>query len=171
MSEVLYSRDCVIYFKDDSYTVVVDDLMVQGGWPGGQGVQFAGSTADEFLVTYSRGHFGGFLVWGSDEEGDRFASMTRSQPHYRYATMLSGATLMATSSYERYTWASRQVGVLVPLTYQANQRLYLSMRGLWTNEDELTVSGDLEAPASLAGIVAQIPKAENNHYLGVQTVM
>lgn len=171
MTETFQSRDCIIYFKDDNYTVVVDDLMVQNGWPGGQGVQFAGSVNDEFLVTYSRGHFGGFLVWGSDEDGDRFTSMTKNQPHYRFATMLSGAALMATSSYERYTWASRQAGPLVPLVYQPNQRLYLSLRGLWTNEDELTVSGDLEAPASLAGIVAQIPKDRNNWFLGIQTVM
>jgi len=171
MPETFQSRDCVIYFKDDTYTVVVDATMVQNGWPGGQGVQFAGSVNDEFLVTYSRGHFGGFLVWGSDEDGDRFTAITKNQPHYRFATMLGGAALMATSSYERYTWASRQAGPLVPLVYQPNQRLYLSLRGLWTNEDELTVSGDPEAPASLAGIVAQIPKESNNLFLGIQTVM
>ena len=171
MPEIFHTRDCVVYFKDDVYTVVVDDAMVQAGWPGGQGVQFVGSVNDEFLVTFSRGHFGGFLMWGSDEDGDRFTAMTRNQPHYRFATMLSGAALISTSSYERYTWASRQVGPLVPLAYQTNEKLYLSLRGLWTNEDELSLSGAADAPASLAGIAAQAPKQENNFFLGIQTVM
>lgn len=172
MPEIFHSRDCVVYYKDDAYTVTVDADMVQGGWPGGQGVQFVGSTTeDEFLVTYSRGFFGGFLIWGSDEEGDRFTATTRNQPHYRFATMLSGAALFATSSYERYTWASRQAGPLVEITYQANEKLYLSLRGLWTNEDELSLSGDPDAPSPLAGITAQTPKEENRFFLGIQTVM
>lgn len=171
MPEIFHTRDCIVYFKDDAYTVVVDGAMVSAGWPGGQGVQFVGATGDDFLVTFSRGHFGGFLMWGSDEEGDDFTAMTRNQPHYRFATMLSGAALLATSSYERYTWASRQVGPLVPLTYGINDKLYLSLRGLWTNEDELTASGDPDAPASLAGITAQVPMEPNNWFLGIQTVM
>jgi hypothetical protein len=171
MPEIFHTRDCIVYYKDDAYTVTVDTPMVQGGWPGGQGAEWVGSVDDEFLVTYSRGRFGGFLVWGSDEEGDDHTAMTRNQPHYRFATMLSGAALIATSSYERYTWASRQVGPLVPLTYGVNDKLYLSLRGLWTNEDELTVSGDPDAPAPLAGIAAQVPKELNNWFVGIQTVM
>lgn len=171
MPEIFRTRDCIVFWKDDAYTVAVDDNLVQQGWPGGQGVQFVGSVGDEFLVTFSQGLFGGFLVWGSDEEGDDYTAMTRNQPHYRFATLLAGAALFATSSYERYTWASRQAGPLVSLTHTADQKLYLSLRGLWTNEDELTVSGDPDAPASLAGMVAQVPKELNDYYLGIQTVM
>ena len=171
MPELFRTRDCIVYYLDDAYTVVVDSTLVQQGWAGGQGVQWAGTVADDFLVTFSRGFFGGFLVWGSDEDGDDFTAGTRNQPHYRFATMLSGAALFVTSSYERYTWASRQVGPLVPLVYQPDQKLYLSLRGLWTNEDELTASGDPAAPSPLAGMTAQIPKALNDYYLGVQTVM
>ncbi len=171
MFEIFHTRDCIVYFKDDAYTVIPDDTLVQAGWPGGQGVQFSGCVSEGFLVKFSRGHFGGFLVWGSDETGDRYTGVTRNQLHYRFATMLSGAALMSTSSYERYTWASRQAGPLVPLVYQTNEKLYLSLRGLWTNEDELSLSGDPKAPASLAGIAAQAPKTENSLFLGIQTVM
>lgn len=171
MNEIFRSRDCVVFAKDDSFTVVVDDAMAQGGWAGGQGVQWIGATKDEFLVTYSRGQFGGFLVWGSDEAGDDFTAITRNQPHYRFATMFSGAVLFTTRSFEQYTLASRLSPPLVPLTYGVNDPLYLSLRGLWTKEDELTLSSDPEAPAPVTGYVAQVPKSLNNFYLGIQAAM
>jgi hypothetical protein len=123
------------------------------------------------LVTYSEGLYGGFLVWGSDEEGDRFTAITRQQPHYRYATMFSGGCLISTSSYEQYTYASRLGGPLVPLVYQVQDILYLSLRGLWTKEDEMTLSGHPLAPAFFTGFVAQIPKTSNRNFLGIQTSM
>jgi len=169
--EILRSRDCVVFFKGDTQTVAVSQAMVTGGWPGGQGVQWAGSTGDERLVTYSEGLYGGFLVWGSDEEGDRFTAITRQQPHYRYATMFSGGCLISTSSYEQYTYASRLGGPLVPLVYQVQDILYLSLRGLWTKEDEMTLSGHPLAPAFFTGFVAQIPKTSNRNFLGIQTSM
>jgi len=171
MSEVIRARDAVVWFKDDATTVVVDSAMVAAGWPGGQGVQWVESPNDEILVTFSDGHHGGFLVWGSDEEGDDFTAMTRSQPLYRFATMLYGSTLFSTSSYERYTLTSRLAGPLVPLTYTVNDTLFLSLRGLWTTEDELTISAAPSAPATPAGIVAQVPKSLNNLFLSVQTTM
>ena len=172
MTEILRSRDCIVFFKGDTQTVTVADAMVQSGWAGGQGVQWAPSTTDERTVTYSKGLFGGFLVWGSDETGDRFASSTKNQPHYRFATMLSGGCLIATSTYEKYTYASRLAGPLVPLVYGPNDVLYLSLRGLWTKEDELTLSGDLLlAPAFFTGFVSQVPKASNGFFLGIQTSM
>ena len=158
-----------MFFKGDTQTVVVSQSMVGQGWPGGQGVQWVGSTPDERVVTYSQGLYGGFLVWGSDEPGDDFAATTRSQLYYRYATMLSGGSLIATSSYERYTYASRVSGPLVPLVYAAQDILYFSKRGLWTKEDELTLSGDPRAPAFFSGFVAQTPKASNRNFLGIQT--
>lgn len=171
MPEIFRSRDCIVFVKDDAYTVTVDTSMAQGGWPGGQGVQWAPSSKDEFTVTYSRGKFGGYLVWGSDESADDLAATTRNQPHYRFATIFGGSSLMATSSYERYTLASRLVGPLVPLVYGVDDVLYLSLRGLWTKEDELTLSSDSQAPSSVAGYVAQAPGAANSYFLGIQTAM
>lgn len=171
MPEIFRSRDCTVFFKGDTQTVAVSQAMVDGGWPGGQGVQWVNASVDDRVVTYSSGLYGGFLVWGSDEEGDRFTAITRQQPHYRYATMFSGGCLIATSSYERYTWASRQAGPLVPLVYGMQDILYLSLRGLWTKEDELTLAGSPLAPAFFTGFVAQLPKASNRFFLGIQTSM
>jgi len=172
MAEILRSRDCVVLYYGDRQTVAVDSAMAQGGWPGGQGVQWVGVVPDVRTVTYSNGLYGGFLVWGSDETGDRFVSTTRNQVVYREATMFSGGCLMLTSSYERYTYASRiGGGPLVPLAYGPNDVLYLSLRGLWTKEDELTLSGNLLAPAFYTGFVAQVPKPSNRQFLGVQTSM
>lgn len=172
MSEIFRSRDCVVLFKGDSTTVTVDTAMVAGGWAGGQGVQWVGATQDDRVVTYSSGLYGGFLVWGSDEVGDRFTAITNQQTAYRYATMFFGGNLMLTSTYERYTYASRiGGGALVPLVYQPNEVLYLSLRGLWTKEDELTITGNPLAPAFFVGFVAQVPKVLNKFWLGVQTSM
>jgi hypothetical protein len=172
MRDIQRGRDCILYFYGDRQTVVVADAMVTGGWAGGQGVQWADSPLDERVVTYSTGLYGGFLIWGSNEPGDDFTAMTRSQPHYRYATMFSGGCLIGTTSYERYTYTSRTgPGPLVPLTYLPNDVLYLSRRGLWTNEDEMTPAGDPLAPAFFTGFVAQIPKPANAYYLHIQTSM
>jgi hypothetical protein len=170
MVEIFRSRDCVVFYKDDAYTVAVDDTLVSEGWVGGQGVQWVASSS-EFTVTRSIGFFGGFLVWGSDEDGDRYTAVTQNQLYYRFATMLSGACLISTSTYEQHTWSSRQAGPLVPNTFAANQKLYLSLRGYWTPEDELSASGHPSAPAPLAGVVARLPKAQNGWSLGIQTVM
>jgi hypothetical protein len=173
MTEILRSRDCIVLFKGDSTTVTVSSAMVAGGWAGGQGVQWVGVSQDDRVVTYSSGLYGGFLVWGSDETGDRYTAMTNQQTTYRYATMFFGGSLISTSTYERYTYASRISGPLVPLVYSPNDPLYFSLRGLFTNEDELsqqTPSNPL-APAFFVGFVAQIPKAQNNYWLGIQTSM
>lgn len=172
MSEILRSRDCIVFLKGDSQTVVVSQSMVNSGWPGGQGVQWAGSTADERIVTFSTGLFGGFLIWGSDESGDGFTAQTRSQPHYRYATLLSGSNVISTSTYERYTFASRSGGgPLVPLVYTSQAPLYFSRRGIWTIEDEMTLDSDPQAPALSMAVVCQVPKPATREYLGVQTFL
>jgi hypothetical protein len=170
MADIIRSRDCVVFFYGDRQTVAVSNNLVQFGWAGGQGVQWVSSVEDERLVTYSKGLFGGFLVWGSEETGDQFTSMTGQFKKYRYATMFSGGCLIATTTYERYTYASRVgPGPLVPLVYQANDILYLSLRGLWTKEDELSLSGDPQAPCFFSGFVSQVPKANNNFFMGIQT--
>lgn len=173
MPDILRSRDCVVFFYGDRQTVTVDQAMVTGGWPGGQGVRWVNASAgvDDRIVTYSNGLYGGFLIYGSDETGDQFTSMTRQQPYWRYATMFSGGCLISTSSYEKYTYASRLAGPLVSLVYLPNDILYFSLRGLWTKENELSLSGDPLAPAFFVGFVAQIPKPVNNFFLGVQSSM
>jgi hypothetical protein len=170
MSEIIRSRDAVVFFYGDRQPVTVSSAMVVGGWPGGQGVQWANTAADVRMVTYSTGLYGGFLIWGSDEVGDRFVSMTQTQVVYATATMFSGGCLMSTTSYERYTYASRTGGgPLVPIIYKINDPLYFSLRGLWTSEDELTLSLNPLAPAFFTGFVAQLPKNSNRYYLGIQT--
>jgi len=172
MPEIIRARDCIIFYKRDTHPVAIHPDMVEQGWPGGQGVQWVDSTNDERMVTFSDGLYGGFLVWGSDEVGDRFTSMTKQQPHYKYAQMFNGGCLIATSSYERYSYASRTGGgPLIPLVYRANQAVYFSKRGLWTNEDELTLSGDPRSPCFFTGYVAQVPKSVNSNFLGIQVIL
>jgi len=174
MPEIIRARDAVVFFYGDRQTVTVDSTMVNLGWPGGQGVQWVDAPAgvDDRVVSFSKGLYGGFLIWGSDEVGDKFTAMTRQQPYWRYATMFSGGCLISTTSYERYTYASRLIGPpYVPLVYAPNDILYLSLRGLWTKEDELTLSGDPLAPAFFVGFVSQVPKPVNSFFLGIQTSM
>lgn len=172
MTEIIRGRNCIVFLKGDTQPVVISQSMVDLRWPGGQGVQWSGSVADERIVTFSTGLFGGFLIWGSDEPGDDFTSMTRNQPHYRFATLLTGSNIISTSSYERYTYASRTgPGPLIPLAYSVQDPLYFSRRGLWTKEDEMTQAGDPAAPALSMAVVVQVPKANNNHFLGLQTFL
>jgi len=143
--------------------------MLAAGWSGGQGVMWCPGTNDERTVTFSDGRYGGVLLWGSDEEADQRTAITDSQTTYRFATMLSGGNLISTTTYERYTYASRLVPPLVPIIYSPNDILYLSLRGWWTNEDEATLSGAPYAPDFFTGFVVQVPKASNNFFLSVQT--
>lgn len=171
MPEIIRSRDCIVFFKGDSQPVIVSQDMINLGWAGGQGVQWVDSSNDERKVTFSTGLYGGFLVWGSDESADEYTSITKQQLAYRYAVMLSGGCLIATTSYERYTYASRiGGGPYVSLTYQANDILYLSNRGLWTKENEMNLI-DPTTSAFFTGFVAQVPKSVNSNFLGIQTSM
>ena len=170
--DLIRGRDCVLFLKDDVFMVRLDEAMLQGGWPGGQGVQWVNSDSDEFIVTYSSGLFGGFLLWGSDESADQFTAMTRQQVVYGDAVMCAGSALISTSSYERYTYASRiGGGPLVPLVYSVSDTLYFSLRGLWTKEDELTLSGSPLAPALNIGRTTQIPQPVNQLFMGIQVAL
>jgi hypothetical protein len=172
VAEIIRTRDCIIFVKGDSVPVTVSDAMVTGGWPGGQGVAWVDSLVDEFKVTYSDGAWGGFLIWGSNEASDQFTGMTGQFAYYRYGQMLFGGNLMSTSSYEKYTYASRQIPPLVPLVYAAQDKLYFSLRGLWTKEDEWTITADPRAPnTNVAGVVVQVPKQLNNFFLTIQTIL
>jgi len=169
MPEIVRTRDCTLFFKGDAYPVTVDATMIVAGWPGGIGVQWTAGTNDERTVTFSDGHYGGILLWGSDETGDQYTAMTENQLEYRLATFVAGGSLISTTAYERYTWASRQIGPLVAIVYAINEPLYFSLRGYWTNEDEATLSGAAWAPNFFSGFVAQLPKANNDYRLGIQT--
>jgi len=168
--DIVRARDCVLFSMGDSYPVTVDAAMVQGGWPGGIGVQWVDSTLPDPVVSYSQGLYGGFLLWGSDESADQFVSSTRSQlVHPQSATMIAGNAILSTSSYERYTYASRLAGPLVPLVYAPKDPLYFSRRGLWTIEDEASIVPALPfAPAFFTGFCIQTPSPVNQFYLGIQ---
>ena len=170
--DLIRSRDCVVFVKGETFEVSVSPAMIAGGWAGGQGVQWTTSSTDNFTVTYSSGRWGGFLIWGSDESADQYTAMTGQQITYGYAVMVAGRGLISTKSYEQYTYASRMAGgPFIPLVYEASDLLYFSLRGLWTIEDELTLSGSPLAPAMPTGVVSQVPKNVNEFFLGVQTTL
>jgi hypothetical protein len=158
----------VVFVKGKTLPVMVDNAMAVGGWPGGQGVQWIDSpTSDTFKVTYSDGPLGGFLLWGSNETSDQFISYTGNQPGYKFGVLCVGAGwVFSTSSFERYTWLSRQGGPLVLNVYVPGQKLRFSLRGLFTNEDEWTASLDPRAPNDwIVGTVISIPSSVTNNYL------
>jgi hypothetical protein len=169
-AELFRSRDLIVFFKGATITVDVTETDSVQGWRGGQGFQWAPPLGDQLLATVSDGLYGGFALWGSDEEADEFTSMTRNQPTYRFVVLGAGGWLIATSSYERYTYASRTgPGPLVPITYAPSDRLVFSLRGFFTKEDEWTLSGDPRAPNNYyIAFVAQKPTPERNDYLTLQ---
>jgi hypothetical protein len=136
------TRDVNVQFKGDAYTVMLNPVLKANGWQGGQGVQWVDSPLDEFMVGPSDGLYGGFLLWGSNEDSDQYISLIGQQVAYGYAILCAGGWLMNTRTFERYTWASRQVGPLVPIAYTEGERVRFSLRGFWTNENEWLISGD-----------------------------
>lgn len=162
-------RDCHVLVKGDAYPVSISNSLRTLGWGGGQGVQWVDSSIDEFLVDFSDGLYGGFLLWGSNEPSDQWVSLTGNQPLYGFGTFCAGGWVIATRTFERYTYASRQAGPLVSNAYVVGERLRFSLRGLWTREDEWTLSGDPRAPNEFfIGSVVQTPSIDNNFYLTVQ---
>ncbi len=171
MPENPRNRECHALFKGDCYTVAIDDVLASEGWHGGQAVQWAPSTKDQPTVKRSDGLYAGFALWGSNESGDQYTAMTGQFPTYHYLVMGAGGWLIMTTSFERYTYASRTGGgPLVPIAYSASDRLVFSLRGYWTTEDEWTLSGDPRAPNSYyIGFVVQAPSALTNYYMTIQT--
>lgn len=175
MSEQPRSRDCIILVKGDAYPVTVDDPLAVTGWKGGQGVKWVQPTSDEFLVTTSDGYYAGFMLWGSNESGDKYTATTQNQPYYRFGTVGAGGWHILTTSFEQYTFQSRMAGgPLVPLVYHASDRLVFSIRGYWTKE--VTEWVDSGIPALVArglnkyyiAFVTQAPSSYTNFYMGVQ---
>jgi hypothetical protein len=171
MPETFRTRDCVVLYKGDAYPTEVDEELATQGWVGGQGVQWTTTAGDRFVVTRSDGLYAGFLLKGSNEVGDKFTAITQNQSYYRVATLCAGGWLIMTTAFERYTWASRTGGgPLVEIVYQPSDRLVFSNRGLWTVEDEFTLSGDPRAPNDYyIGFVVQAPTVDNDYFMTIQT--
>lgn len=174
-SEIFRTRDVVVFVKAKTIPVMLDNALAAGGWAGGQGVQWVDNpNFDTFQVTYSSGQYGGFLLWGSDESSDQFISVTQSQPTYKYAVMCIGPWVVSTITFETYTWASRTGGgPLVPNVYTPGNKLRFSLRGLFTPEDEWTLSGDPRAPNNLfvARVIQKPDPNINSNYLELQSML
>jgi len=170
MPEIFRTRDVIVFSKGATLTVEVTADTAAAGWRGGQGLQWSPVTGDRIVAKLSDGLYGGFALWGSDESSDEFTAMTRNQPTYRYVVLGAGGWLISTSTYEKYTYASRVgPGPLVPITYNPSDRLVFSLRGYWTKEDEWSLSGDPRAPNSYyIGFVAQKPTPSRNDYMTIQ---
>lgn len=169
-TELFRSRDLIVFSKGTTFTVDVTETVAVQGWQGGLGFQWVPPVGDQMLAAISDGLYGGFALFGSDESADQFVSSTRNQPTYRYVVLGAGGWLIATSGYEKYTYASRVgPGPLVPLVYTASDRLVFSLNGKWTREDEWSLSGDPRAPNKYyIGFVVQRPVPERNDYLTIQ---
>lgn len=171
MPEIFRTRDVVVFKKGDTFSVRLNDALLRNGWAGGQLVMWDDCPLDDFQVQYSDGRFGGFLLWGSDEDSDRYVSMVGQQIKYGYAVLGMGGWSISTRTFERFTYASRIAGPpYVPIAYNEGDFLRISLRGLFTPEDEWTLSGDPRAPNNFwAGVCTQAPDpAKNGDYLGVQ---
>lgn len=173
MPEIFRTRDVVVFKRGVSYTVSLESTMSQAGWPGGQGVMWEHMTRDGFMVTYADGVRGaGFVLWGSDESSDKWTAMTGQQVEHGYVVIGSGSWIVSTTTFERYTYASRQAGPLVEVSYAPGDHLHWSLRGWFTKEDEWTLSGDPRAPnESSVGAVVQPPSSLTSQYLTVQTTL
>jgi hypothetical protein len=164
------SRDCIILVKGDAYTVGVEHSFALQGWQGGQGVQWATPLNDQPTVKRSDGFYAGFALWGSNEVADQYTSMTGQFPAYHFLVLGAGGWVIMTSSFEKYTYASRVgPGPLVPLVYQESDRLVFSLRGFWTKEDEWALSGDPRGSNSFyIGFVAQVPNTVTSGFMTIQ---
>ena len=172
MSEIVRTRDVVVLAKDVGFPVMVDSALVTAGWPGGQGVTWVDSPNDEFVVSFSDGRFGGFLLWGSNEDSDQFISMTGNQPKYAFGVLCMGAWLFSTRVFEKYTLQSRNLGPLVENTWTVGDQVRFSLRGLFTPQDEWTIDGDPRAPnENFVGTIVQPPRVNNSNYVMIQTTM
>jgi hypothetical protein len=171
VKEFSRERDCIALHSGGGYAVAISQAMATAGWQGGQAVQWADSSVDEFLVTFSDGLYGGILLWGSNESSDQYTSMTGSQPLYGYGMLVVGVWLLCTRTFERYTYASRLAGPpYVENVYVAGEPLTFSLRGWPTREDEWALSLDPRAPnLNYFGNVVQPPTPDNDHYLMYQT--
>jgi hypothetical protein len=173
-NDVFRTRDVVAFVKSKTIPVMLSTRMQAGGWPGGQGVTWIDDpNNDTFLVDYSDGTYGGFMLWGSNESSDQYVAYYKNQPTYRFGVMCIGSWVVSTTTFEQYTYASRiGGGPLVPNVYVPGNKLRFSLRGYFTPEDEWTLSGDPRAPNNnFVARVIQAPASFNNNYLEVQSMI
>lgn len=172
MPEIARTRDVIVLTKDVAMPVMLDSALVTAGWAGGQGVTWTDSPNDEFLVTFSDGQFGGFLLWGSNEDSDQFISMTENQPTYAFGVMGQGSWLITTRIFEQFTLQSRNVGPRVENTWTVGTKVLFSLRGLFSPQDEWAIDGDPRAPnRNFVGVIVQPPRTNNSNYVMIQTIM
>lgn len=127
---------------------------------------------EELTVRASTGIANGFMLWGSNEVDDAYTSLTQNQVYYKYGTLCLGGWFIDTLTFERYTYASRQAGPLVPLVYSPETPLRFSLAGKWTPEDEILLSGDPRGSnPNVYGYVTRAPSVWTEGYLGVQTFL
>lgn len=170
MTEITRERELIVLVKGNSNTFRIDDTMAQNGWAPGQAVMWADANEDTFMLTYSDGRYGGFLYEGSNELANQYISSVGSSQKYRYATLCAGTWVISTTTYEKYTYASRISGPLVPLVYSVGERLLFSQRGLFTKEREWQLASNPNINTDLfIATVIQVPSAANKFYLMVQT--
>jgi hypothetical protein len=173
--QIFRTRDVVVFVKSKTIPVMISPAMAAGGWPGGQGVQWIDDpNNDTFLVTYSSGQYGGFLLWGSNEPSDQYVAYYKNQPTYNFAVMAIGSWVVSTTTFEQYTYASRIAGPpYVPNVFIPGNKLRFSLRGYFTPEDEWTLSGDPRAPNNLfVARVIQPPNPNiNSNYLEIQSTI
>jgi hypothetical protein len=171
--ELPRSRDCITLVKGQTFPTGLSPGLLSSGWAGGQGVMWIDSPYDVWEVDFSDGTPNGFLLWGSNEVADQYTAYTQNQTTYNFAVLCYGTWVITTSTYEKYTYASRIAGPpYVPITYNPSDRLLFSLRGLFTNEDEWTLSGDPRAPNRFyVGYIIEPPATYNNKFIMLQTTM
>lgn len=171
--EIPRTRDVVTFQKGVATTTAVSPSLVAAGWNGGQGAMWLDSPDDTFLVTFSDGSFGGFLLWGSNESSDQYLATTASQLTYSFAVLCTGTWIISTSTFEKYTYQSRTGGgPLIQNVFTVGARLKFSLRGLFTPQDEWTLVSDPRAPNPfVVGYIIESPSTQNNSYLTLQTTL
>lgn len=174
------TRDLVLLHKGDSITVKIDAALAASGWEGGQFARWTDDGSGELCVTIANGEYCGFMPFGSAETGDRYTSLTDSDVTYDKLVLYFGGNIFYTRVYETETYISRNgLGPTAYLTYEPNQKLYVSENGKITNQDEsdlaVNPTGNFPdgTPITEAfqffGIVAVPPSSATRDYLAVQT--
>lgn len=161
-------RDLHYVLKGDVTPVRASPGMLSSGWTAGQGLQWFDSDSDVFSVEVSTGHFGGFTLYGSSDSYDEYTSIFGAQPRYGFTLLCTGTWVIELRTFERYTYASRQAGPLVALSYVVGDKLLFGLTGKFTKEDEWQASGDPRGSNPFfAGVVVQAVNSDG--YLLVQT--
>jgi hypothetical protein len=174
------TRDLVVLHKGDSITTAIDATMAATGWAGGTFVRWTDAGTGELTVTLANGVYCGFAPFGSEESGDGFAAITGQNPRYKYVTMFFGGNVFYTRTYETETYKSRNgLEPYNPLTYTANQALYVSENGKLTNQDESDLAvnptglfpdgSPITIPFVFFGVCCVPPSSASRNYIAVQT--